>query len=621
MSAPNPFLTRLDRGPALLADGAMGTSLNARGIGFDRCLDALNLTEPALIAEIHRGYIEAGAELVLTNTFGANRFRMARYGLAEQVGAVNRAGVELARRAILASFKDVLLAGDVGPLGVRMVPFGRVRPEQARSAFRQQISALSAAGVDLLFLETFSDLFEIREALRAAHEVCSLPIVACMSFTRDDRTLLGNSPAEVAGALLEAGADVIGVNCSQGPAQLLRILEKMSAAAPQAVLAVKPNAGLPEQIEGRFMYPAAPNYFAEYALAFREAGARLIGGCCGTTCDHVAAMRTALDTQAGSPPASLPAQVADSRPDRLADPDEPTGLAKKLAAGKFVTAVEMSPPHGLGTQKIVAGASLLADAGADVINITDSPMARLRMAPWAVCKLVQERVGIETTLHFPTRGRNLLRVQSDLLAAHALNVRNIFVVMGDPTAIGDYPEAMDDYDLVPSGLIRLIKQGFNLGLDYGGSEIGEPTTFFVGCALNPGAANAEREYQIFRRKIDAGADFALTQPIFEAHKAAGFLERYDRAAASSRVPIIAGILPLYSLRHALFLNNEVPGIEIPEAVLTRLEEAGENAPREGLRIAGELIERARSWAQGIYLMPPFGKYDLAAELIEGMQTS
>jgi methionine synthase / methylenetetrahydrofolate reductase(NADPH) len=564
----------------VLGDGAMGTMLNARGISFDSCLDALNLTQPGAIAEIHRAYIEAGAQVIQTNTFGANRYKLKEHGLEDQVTAINRAGVELARRVALASFKEILIAGDVGPLGVRLAPFGRVQPEQARQVFAEQIKALAEAGADLIAIETISDLHEIQAAVNAAREVCDLPVLASMTFTRDDRTLLGDSPAKVARTLYAAGVEVIGINCSGGPAQLFRVLRMMRQALPglspreRPFFSVMPNAGWPEQAGGRIMYPANPEYFGEYALAFCEAGARLIGGCCGTTPAHIAAMQAALRLEdSSSEGCSYESLVINSveADEPLEAPDLPTRLASRLAEKQFVISVEMDPPRGLSAHKLLAGASLLAEAGVDVINVADSPMARMRMSPWAVCELVQRQVGVDTTLHFPTRGRNLLRVQGDLLAAHALGIRNVFVVMGDPTAIGDYPEAMDNYDLAPSGLIKLIKRGFNTGVDHAGADIGQPTSFFAGCALNLCPADPEREAKNLRRKIAAGADFILTQPVFQPENAEAFLRFYAERYGEMELPILVGVLPLYGGRHASFLHNEVPGITIPAAIQQRIE--------------------------------------------------
>ena len=602
----------------VLGDGAMGTMLNARGVGFDQCFDLVNLIQPALIEEIHRAYIEAGAQVIQTNTFGANRYKLAAHGLQDDLSEINRAGVEAARRAAQTSTLTVWVAGDVGPLGVRLAPFGRVQPAQAREVFSEQIEALVAAGVDLLIFETMSDLHEIRQAVAAAKEVCDLPLVASMTFTRDDRTLLGDPPEKVAQSLSESGADLIGVNCSGGPAQIMRILNEMHQALPEGLFSVMPNAGWPEQVGGRIMYPADPGYFGEYALAFCDAGARLVGGCCGTTPQHIAAMRAALDQSPGGCGPDLGELVlpVESREDQYS-PERPSQMAEKLASGQFVISVEMDPPRGLSPHKLLAGASLLAESGADVINVADSPMARMRMSPWAVCDLVQRTVGVETTLHFPTRGRNLLRVQGDLLAAHALGIRNVFVVMGDPTSIGDYPDAMDDYDLVPSGLVKLIKGHFNLGIDHAGVDIGQPTSFFVGCALNLTPKNPDREIKNLRRKLGAGADFVLTQPVYEPEGAEAFLERYADAYGPLEIPILVGVLPLFGVRHALFLHNEVPGIDIPAEYQERLRLAGEDASQEGVRIALDLIECMRPWASGIYLMPQFSRYDLAAEIVEG----
>lgn len=617
----NKFLSLLAASKVpLLGDGAMGTMLNARGESFEGCFDALNLTKPALVGEIHRAYIDAGSQIIQTNTFGANAFKLAAHRLEDEVNTINRAGVDLSRRVIMASFKDVLLAGDVGPLGVRLAPFGRVQPDQAREVFAEQISALVDAGVDLLMLETFSDINEIREAIAAAKQVTDLPVIASMTFTRDDRTVLGENPATVAKSLAECGTELIGINCSGGPAQLWRILRQMFEAVPKARFSVMPNAGWPEQVGGRIMYPADPGYFGEYALAFCDAGASLIGGCCGTTPLHIASMRAALDSASeGCGPSVnelvMPIEVDEGLPFS----GQPSQLAQKLSEGKFVVSVEIDPPRGLSAHKLLAGASLLAEAGADVINVADSPMARMRMSPWAVCEMIQRLVKVESTLHFPTRGRNLLRVQGDLLAAHALGIRNVFVVMGDPTSIGDYPDAMDNYDLVPSGLIKLIKHNFNVGIDHAGADIGQPTSFFAGCALNLAPSKPEAEMKNLKRKIDAGADFILTQPIYNPERAKAFIHGYEECYGPLTTPVLVGVLPLYSSRHVAFLHNEVPGISIPAVMQERMRQAGEEAYMEGIKIALELIEQLRQWSRGIYLMPQFGRYDLAAEIIEGVK--
>jgi homocysteine S-methyltransferase len=569
---------------------------------------------------VHREYIEAGAQLILTNTFGANRYKLGKHGLGDKLTEINKAGVELAKRVVAASFKDVFVAGDVGPLGVRIAPYGRVSLEEARSAFSEQVSALADAGVDLIVIETISDLYEIKEAVRAAREVCQLPIVASVTFTRDDVTLLGDNPSKVARTLAEEGTDVIGVNCSGGPSQLLRLLKAMREAAPEARLWVKPNAGWPEQVGGRIMYPAEADYFGDYALSFCQAGASIIGGCCGTTPAHITSMRAALDKYPeGCQPPEDEIQASVSAEQVEVEAEAPSAFAQRLAAGQFSVAVEMSPPRGLSTHKLIAGASLLQDSGADVINVADSPMARMRMSAWAVCDVVKRQVGVDTTLHFPTRGRNLLRVQGDLLAAHALGIRNVFVVMGDPTSIGDYPEAMDNYDLAPSGLIKLIKGGFNAGVDHSGTSIGQPTNFFVGAALNLCPTDPEREIKTLHRKVTNGVDFFLTQPIYRPDDGPKLLEQYEAVHGPLDKPILTGILPLVSVRHATFLHNEVPGVFIPEEAIERISAAGEEGVRVGVELAVELIEGIKGWAAGIYIMPQFHRYDMAAEIIEAVK--
>ncbi|MCX6055894.1 MAG: bifunctional homocysteine S-methyltransferase/methylenetetrahydrofolate reductase [Chloroflexi bacterium] len=610
----------LGSGKPVLSDGAMGTMLHQRGITFEGCFDSLNLSHPALVADVHRQYIDAGSQIIQTNTFGANRFKLSQHGIEDKLSEINHAGVELARRAVMASFKNVLIAGDVGPLGVRLAPFGRVQGEQARSVFVEQISALSESGIDLIIIETMTDLFEIVEAIKAAREVApGLPIIASMTFTRDNRTLLGDTPSKVARRIHEAGADVIGINCSGGPNQLLNILKQMKETLPDGRFSVMPNAGWPEQVEGRIMYPAAPEYFGEYAISFWKAGANVIGGCCGTTPAHIKAMSDALISAPEIPNLKRIEVISPAQESQPNETFPPTEFEKKLRARKFSIAVEMDPPRGLSTNKLIAGASLLADSGADVIDVADSPMARMRMSPWAVCSLIQRKVGIETVLHFPTRGRNLLRVQGDLLAAHALEVRNVFVVMGDPTSIGDYPGANDNFDLVPSGLIKLIKQGFNAGLDHAGADIGQPTHFFVGCALNLNPANMAEELKHLRRKIKAGADFILTQPIYQPALVTRFLESFESEAGPLPIPLIAGLLPLASSRHAAFLQQEVPGIDIPENIRKQMDSSGDQGARTGIKLTIELVGQIRPQIQGVYLMPAFGRYDYTSEIIESIK--
>ena len=618
MSSRAKFQDWLDSGEPILADGAMGTQLHARGIPFDACFDELNLSQPELILSIHREYLEAGARIIETNTFGANQHKLSSHRLEDQVVEINSAGVALAKQAIDETGADALVAGSVGPLGVRLAPFGRVKPEEAFETFKEQITALEQAGADLISLETQSDLFELREGIQAAKVVGVLPVIASVTFTRDDRTLLGDTPAQAAKLLSDAGADVIGANCSEGPDQLLRIIRAMRQAVPEAKFSVMPNAGWPEEVGGRIMYPATADYFADYARAYIQAGANIIGGCCGTTADHIAHMRAAFEQVDFTQVSTITIEAEEDLGRLAAGQLGPTHLDSKLGSGQFVLSVEIDPPRGLSVEKVLAGARLLADAGVDVINVADSPMARLRMSPWAVCQLIQQNVGLETILHFPTRGRNLLRVQGDLLAAHATGVRNIFVVMGDPTSIGDYPEATDNYDVVPSGLIKLVKQGFNAGVDLHGDEIGEATSFYVGCAHNPGAANVEQEIRVLKRKIEAGADFVLTQPVFEPERIEQTIAAFEERHGPLGIPVLVGILPVYGIKHARFLHNEVPGISIPEVIQNRIEAAGDHAPQAGVSIAVELLDRLKDSVGGAYIMPPFGRYDMAAEIIESV---
>ncbi len=606
----------------LLCDGAMGTMIYGKGIPFERCFDELNLSEPALIADIHRGYIEAGSTVIQANTFGANRYKLGEYGLADRVTEINQAGVKLARRVIEAAFRPVFLAASVGPLGQKLAPLGRLSVEAARLAYREQVTALVEAEIDLLIFDTFTDLLELREAILVAREVApELPISAQVTFNREGRTPLGHTAQTVAEQLTDLPIDIVGVNCSVGPAGILDSLQALHQYLPADMpLSAQPNAGWPTHLGGRIMYPATPEYFGDYALAFIEAGARLIGGCCGTTPQHITQMRQALDdpNRKALDFAELPGQEVGGRKD--VEVVGPTRLAQKLDRGEFVVTVEMSPPKGVSVEKVVAGAETLQAAGATAINVADSPRSRMRMSPWAVCHQLQTRLNIETVLHFPTRGRNILRVQGDLLAAHALNVRNIFVVMGDPTSIGDYPEAMNDYDVVPSGLIKLLQQGLNQGLDYGGETISQPTDFLVGCALNLTPADPEREIKVLRRKLENGANFALTQPIYDVAAAQSFLSRYQDEHGPLKLPLLAGVLPLFNARHAEFLHNEVPGINIPDDIRQRMHQAGEKGAEAGVKMAQELVLQLRdTFAQGVYLMPPFGRYNLAAEVIEVLQ--
>ena len=455
-------------------------------------------------------------------------------------------------------------------------------------------------------------------ALETARQAApGLPVICEMTFGHDDRTPSGHLPGSVARKLHEAGADVIGLNCSAGPAHISRILQMMKQAAPDAIYSAMPNAGFPQTFGGRTMYPATVEYFAEYALTFKAIGAAIIGGCCGTTPDHIAAMRQSLDDT--SRPLPHVGVLDAHRDEDRGVAERPSELAFKLASGGFIVSVEMKPPRSHNLDRLAQSAQGLVDAGADVLNIADSPTARMRISPWAVCNLLQNRLGVETVLHFPTRGRNLLRIQGDLLGAHALGLRNIFVCMGDPTRIGDYPDAMDNYDIVPSGLIKLISQRMNQGVDQAGNSLGQPTSFTIGCAVNSARPTPIRRSSVLRKKIDAGADFALSQAVFEPRVAEQFLRRYEELEGHAlQLPVLMGVMPIYSLKHANFLNNEIPGIHIPPAILKRVEDAGEDAAGEGVHIAQELLRDMKDFVRGAYIIPAYGHYDLAAQIIEAV---
>ncbi len=596
----------------LLADGGLGTALIERGVvDIDGCLEILNVERPSVVLDTHRQFVEAGARLVETNTFGANRFSLAKHGLEDRVEELNRTGVEIAKQT------GAIVAGSVGPLRVRLAPYGRVSRKRAREAYAEQIAVLSEAGADLIVIETQSDINEMDEALKAARSVCDLAVVVLATFTRDDRTLLGSTPEEVASKLVELGADGVGVNCSEGPAQVLRIVHAMRPHIADLPLVALPNAGGPARAGQRIVYPATPEYLADYARAFVAAGASIVGGCCGTHPEHIKAMAEALK---GAPDQLHLEILPTAQPEITSELSAaPTPFETKLREGRFVISVEMDPPRSTNTAKLVAAAETLAEAGADAINVADSPMARMRMSPWAPALLIQERAGIETILHFPTRGRNLLRIQGDLLAAHALGIRNLFVVLGDPARIGDYPAATDNVDVVPTGLITLVTDSLNKGKDRVGASIGEPTNFLVGCAVNLSAADPDREARLLKKKIDSGAHFALSMPVYSVDPLRLFRKAYEETHGPLELPILVGVLPLVTSRHAEFLHNELPGVSIPDEVRNRMSKAGEKGSAEGRRIAVEVAEELRSEAGGIYLMAPFSRYDIAAEVVEAVK--
>jgi len=604
----------------LIADGGMGTSLIDTGVPLDACMEALNEREPDRVTAIHAAFVDAGSQLVLTNTFGANRYRLERHGLADRVAALCAAGVARAREAA-----PELVGGSLGPLGVRLQPYGRVDPAEAFDAYREQADALATAGADVLVIETQTDVRELEQAVAAAREAApGIALLASATFTRDDRTLLGDTPEAIARRLLDLEVDALGVNCGEGPAQMLRVIRTI---APIVVptgtpIIARPNAGGPTEVGGRFLYPATPDYVGEIMRALLDDGVAIVGGCCGTGPGHTRAIADAVRDRGPRALVELPApSVAADVSAATATP--PTGLQAAIAAGDLVVTVEMEPPRSFNAAQLVAGAATLRDAGATAIDVADSPMAKMRMSAWAACRLVHEQVGIETVLHFPTRGRNIVRLQGDLLGSHALGIRNLFVCVGDPVTIGDYPHGSNDVDVTATGLLQLITEHFNTGIDRAGSPIGEPTSFFAGAAASPSAPDLEREVRLLRRKVEAGTRFVLTQPVYTVEPLRRLREAYERSAgAPLEIPVIAGLLPLVSGRHAAFLHNEVPGIDIPETVRDRLTAAGDDgdrAWRTGRAMATELAGALRAdGAAGIYVMPQFGRYDRAADMVEAI---
>jgi len=601
-----PFLTRLEQG-VLLADGAMGTELYARGVPFDQCFDELNLTAPDLVRSIHLDYIESGAELIETNTFGANTFKLAGHNLADRLEEINRAGARIGREAVDLSGRTVFVAGSMGPIGRPVAPLGSVTPEEVREAYAEQASALVAGGVDALILETFTDLSELIEAVRGVRAVANVPLIAQMTFTQEGKTLLGHGPREIVDALERLNVEVIGANCSVGPQGMLEVMAQMAAAAKKARLCAMPNAGFPAYVGGRYMYVSTPEYMAEHGRRMVALGVRLLGGCCGTTPAHIATMREALRAPAAEPSVGVGLHAPVVEPEPMARPAAPSSLAQKLGH-TFVVTVEIDPPRGVHDRREMDACRRLRDAGVDAIDVADNPMARLRMSPWAMSSRIQSEVGLETILHFTTRDRNLIRLQSDLLAVHALGIRNILVLRGDPPQMGDYPTATAVSDVKPSGLVKLIKE-FNRGRDVAGNSIGTPTAFSIGVALNLSAPDLDREARVLERKVAAGADFICTMPVYEPEA----LERFERVSGRLSLPVLVGVLPLVSHRHAEFLHNELPGLTIPDRVRTRLRDAADGR-EEGLRIAEDLIATLRRRAAGIYLIPSFGRYEGVIEL-------
>ncbi len=602
----NPFLDRLQRG-VLVADGAMGTMLYARGVPFDQPFELVNVTQRDLVVQIHVDYLRAGAELIETNTFGGNRFKLGSKGLGDRVRELNRAGAKLAKEARDVAGLPAFIAGSVGPLGKPLKPFGIVSAEDAYDAFREQIEALVEGGVDLILLETFSDLDELSVAVRAARDVTDLPVVAEMTFDEEGQTLRGHLPAEVVRSLEPLGVAAVGANCSVGPLPMVEVIAAMLQVTSVPVVAM-PNAGFPARVEGRYVYSTPPRYFAEHARRMAQLGARVVGGCCGTTPDHIAAVAEAVRDLRPTPEPRVLVSFP-RRPEPAPPADAGTELSRKLGR-QFVISVEVDPPKGTDPTKDLLGARLVKERGADAVNVGDSPLGRVRMSASALCVLVQQQVGIETIIHFTTRDRNLMALQADLIGLHALGVRNVLALTGDPPRAGDYPAATAVYDTDSIGLVRILKR-LNEGVDLAGKPIGQPTRFCVAVAFDMHPDNLDREMRRLDQKVEAGADFIMTQPIFEPE----VLDHYLRRVGSPPRPMLIGVLPLQSSRHAEFLHHEVPGIHIPDWVRRRMAQAGNRGREEGLRLAAELLDAIADRIHGVYLMPSFGRYEVVAELV------
>jgi methionine synthase / methylenetetrahydrofolate reductase(NADPH) len=597
-------------------DGAMGTMLYSKGVFINRCYDELNLKDPGLIRDVHRAYIKAGAELIETNSFGANRIKLAEHGLEAQVREINARAASLAKEVAQGR---ALVAGAIGPLGIRIEPYGPTSLEEARAVFREQVEGLLEGGADFFVLETFGDLVEIQQALLAVRDVSDLPVVAQMTVQEDGGTVYGTTPELLTKRLDAWGADVIGLNCSVGPHGMLSAIEQMATLTSRR-LSAQPNAGLPREIHGRKMYMASPEYMAKFAGRLIRAGAKFVGGCCGTTPEHIRSIADAVH-------AISPRQVIVSTAG--AEHEAPIVATKslidrsnwgqKIATGELVTTVEIVPPKGITPDRMLAGVRLLKAAGVDAVNVPDGPRAQMRMGVLPTATLVEQIVGVETVVHYCCRDRNLLGMLSDLLGAHALGLRNVLLITGDPPKMGPYPEATAVFDIDSIGLTNLVSR-LNRGMDPGGNPIGEPTSFTIGVGVNPGAQDVEHELSRFYWKVEAGAEYAITQPVFDPEQLLGFIEELKKRGIW--VPIVAGIWPLVSARNAEFMANEVPGVVVPPEIVTRMQRASEksreHALHEGIAIAREMFERVRPHVQGLQVSAPFGKVGFALQVFDGI---
>ena len=595
----------------LVCDGAMGTMIYSSGVYINQCYENLNLTRPALIEKIQTDYVNAGAEILETNTFGANRAKLTPHGLGEQVRDINIRGVEIARKA---AGDVVFVAGSIGPLGKAVEPVGPLSKEEAREVFSEQAAALIEAGVDFILIETISQLVAIKMAISGVRQLSEdIPILAQMTLNEDIETFDGLKPDQVVAELSREPIQAVGFNCSVGPAAMMEAVQ-VARSATTLPLSAQPNAGLPQKVESRTLYLATPEYMAEYAKRFIQAGASIVGSCCGSTPAHTKAIRSAV--RALQPSKVIEHIQVKERPEREAAKPEiptPSSLAAKIKEKKFVVSIELDPPSGTNPDKVIQAAFKLHEAGIDAVNIADGPRATARMSPLSLAVLFRDRVGIEPIIHYCCRDRNLLGMQSDLIGAHALGLYNVLLITGDPPKLGDYPFATAVFDVDSIGLVK-IARNMNRGLDLGGNPIKGQTSFYIGVGANPGALDIEEEIRRFEKKVEAGAQYALTQPVYDVLLLETFLKRIE----GFRIPILVGILPLSSYRNAEFLHNEVPGMQIPRDIRDRMKAADSKEPAraEGVRIAREALEEARPMVDGVYIMPPFGRVEAALQVLE-----
>ncbi len=598
-------------------DGAVGTRLYDKGIYINRSYDELNLTNPDLVREVHEEYIAAGAEIIETNTFGATRHKLQPYGLENKIREINVAAADIAREA---AGENVFVAGAIGPLGLRIEPFGPTSFQEAKDMYKEQVEGLLEGGVELFVLETFSELPAIEQAIQAVRDFSSLPIIAQMAIQMDGNTIFGTSPEIFTKRLDELDIEVIGLNCGMGPNHLLNALEKMRSLTDKP-LSAQPNAGLPRDVQGRQFYMGSPEYMAEFSRRFVQVGAKFVGGCCGTTPTHIkliaSAIRADSPRQTAKTFVQQPATVAELKPEdvKVVAPEDRSRWSAKIARGEFVTSVEVLPPKGCDAQKTLDSIRLLKDAGVDGVNIPDGPRAQTRMSAQATAVLVEREIGIEAVLHYCCRDRNLLGMMSDLLGAAALGLHNLLIITGDPPKMGPYPDATAVFDIDAIGLTNMVNK-LNNGLDIGNNPIGKPTAFSIGVGVNPGAVNMEEEIRRFEWKVEAGAEYAITQPVFDTEQLKRFLVMIEHV----RIPIITGIWPLVSFRNAEFLHNEVPGVEVTPEILERMRVASDKgkdeARVEGIAIARESLIAVRDVIQGVQVSAPFGNVKYALQVFE-----